>query len=72
MLAEVCSATYRVACQIIRTPAFPPAEVLQVVEVVDASRKRHLSSHCIKLLQTQTRRTGGVVTRAADRYEHTH
>lgn len=44
---------YRVACQIVGTPAFPSAKVLQVVQVVDSRRERHLSSDCIKLLHAQ-------------------
>lgn len=47
----VLNSTYRVTGQIIRTPAFPPAEVLQVVQVVDAGRKRDLTSDRVKLLQ---------------------
>lgn len=52
--------TYRVACQIVGTPAFPPAKVLQVVQVVDAGRKRHLTADCVKLLHAQIRMTGVV------------
>lgn len=52
--------TYRVACQIVGTPAFPPAKVLQVVQVVDARRKRHLSADCIKLLHAQVRQRWAV------------
>lgn len=46
---------YRVACQKVGTPAFPPAKVLQVVQVVDSRRERHLSADCIKLLHAQIR-----------------
>lgn len=49
--------TYRVACQIVGTPAFPSAKVLQVVQVVDAGRKRHLTADCVKLLHAQIRMT---------------
>lgn len=54
IVADDSGATYRVACQIVRTPAFPPAKVFEVIKVVDASRKRNLSANCIKLLRTQT------------------
>lgn len=59
MFAAVCRETYRVSCQIIRTPAFPPAKVFQVVEVVDPGRKRHLSADWVKLLHTNMWDRGG-------------
>lgn len=68
MFAAVCRETYRVSCQIIRTPAFPPAKVFQVVEVVDPRRKRHLSADWVKLLQTNTWDRGG--SRRLQTYTH--
>lgn len=69
VVADDSVATYRVACQIVRTPAFPPAKVFEVVEVVDASRKRNLSADWIKLLRTKTDWQG---VQGSDSCSHTH
>lgn len=62
MFAAVCRETYWVSCQIIWTPAFPPAKVFQVIEVVDPGRKRHLSADWVKLLHTNMWDRGGSTT----------
>lgn len=48
---RLCLVTYRIPSQVIRTPAFSSAKVLQVVQVVDAGRKGNLPTDGIKLLR---------------------
>lgn len=54
-VADRWKKTYSVASKIVGTPALSPAKVLQVVQVVDSRRKRHLSANRIKLLHAQIR-----------------